>query len=151
MAATIGPLLPNELPRLDDALASLLHGVKPDFLWQAQRMPVISRRLLLEHASPRSTPPQVLLDELQMPAETVTLGARVLRTSNVLPPETCEQLRGVVDREHRDKVDTVDGAPDHRTAVALELTLPPLCTSRCVTSPLTAAEVNLSHERLLEL
>ena len=88
----IGPQLPHALPALDDSLAALLHNVQPDFLWQAHRMPDVSRRLLLERAQ-EDVPAETLLAELQLTAETVRLDAPVLRKPQLLSPAACAALR----------------------------------------------------------
>ena len=116
----VGPQLPHVLPTLPEGLSGQLHGVQPDFLWQAQRMPNISRRLLLEHADPHSVAPSLLLEELQLPAETVSLGAPVLRRPGLLSDDACATLRDAVDHDHREKPDSVDGAPDHQLNLSRE-------------------------------
>lgn len=121
----VGPHLPHEMPPLNDVLLSLLPGTRSDFLWQAQRMPPLSRRLLLEHGDVQSVPAEALLHELGMPSDTVSLAAPVLSKAHLLSPEACATLREVVDREQSERVDTVDGAGDF--------------------------QVNVSHERLAEL
>lgn len=116
----IGPRLPDELPQLDLKLQSLLHGVQVEFQWQAQRMPAVSRQLLLEHVEPGSVRPNMLLSELQMSPETVRLDAPVLRKPYALSPEACATLRNAVDRDRQTKADTVDGAPDEQLNLSRE-------------------------------
>lgn len=120
MSHVVGPMLPDAQPTLDGALASMLQSVQTEFLFQAQRMPAISRRLLLEHSDPQDVSAAALLDELQMPPETVSLGAPVLEYPGFLPPDACATLRGAVDRESQAKVDSVDGAPDHQLNLTRE-------------------------------
>jgi hypothetical protein len=124
----VGPLLPHVAaapPQLDESLASLLPGVATDFLWQATRMPRLSRRLLIERVDPHLVAPSELLDELQLSPGLVSLDAPVMHKARFLDAKSCAALRAVVDRERRSKIDTVDGAPDH--------------------------QLNLSHERLAQL
>ena len=133
-SGAIGPRLPGELPPMDAALSTMLHGVHADFLWAAHDMPHVSRRLLLEGAAARDAPqlpldeelqlssaePQLLLDELQLSADAVALDAPVLRRPRLLSPEACAALRGAVDRERRTVADSIDGAPNHQLNLSRE-------------------------------
>ena len=95
--------------------------VQREFMEQAQRMPALSRRLLLEGDDPRHVHPEALLEELRLPAEVeasarqgLDQGSAVLLRSGVLPPAACARLRAAVDGERQQRSDTVDGAPDEQ-------------------------------------
>jgi hypothetical protein len=116
-----GPQLPHALPTLDTSLSLLLGGdAEPDFLWQAARMPPVSRRLLLEHVDPQRESPEALLDELKLSSDFVSLDAPILRRASALSPEACAALRKLVDNERNDTMDTVDGAPTHQINLSHE-------------------------------
>ena len=116
----VGPRLPHELPKLDEALASILRGVEPEFLWQAQRMPAASRALLLEREEPQSVASSALLEELQLSKDEADLDAQVVRKKGMLTAQACATLRTAVDHERRETADTVDGAADHQLNVSRE-------------------------------
>ena len=119
----IGPRPVDDVVVLSAALAAALGDVPLDgeFRHQAQRMPLVSRRLLLEGASPSDVRPEELLADLQLDETTVAaarLGldsaSAVVRVPGLLPPAACARLRAAVDAERQQKCDSVDGAPDHQ-------------------------------------
>ena len=123
----VGPRPKHEVVLLDDDLAALLGEAQGEFLAQAQRMPHLSRRLLLEGADPASVDPEALFKDLRLSDADQDAARRgldsasaVLRRPNVLPPAACASLRAAVDAEHSQRCDTVDGAPDYQLNLSVE-------------------------------
>lgn len=124
--STVGPLPRGVLEAIDaDVLAALGDGVHTEFRAQAQRMPPLTRRLLLRGEASSSIDPEALLEELALPAEVSAAARRGLASSKTvltrrgeLPSNNCAALRAAVDAEHQEKCDSVDGAPDHQLNVS---------------------------------
>jgi hypothetical protein len=118
----VGPQLPNERPQIDAELVANLDAVTDEFLLQAQRMPPLSRKLLLfDEIESTDIAPHELLAELSLPDEIEEEARRGLSSSEsilqrkaALSTEACAALRAAVDAEWQEKVDSVDGAPDHQ-------------------------------------
>lgn len=126
--AVIGPRNRNDEASCapDSALGP---NVTPEFRWQAQRMPSVSRALLLSRDDPSGAEPEDLMSELQLEETTATdvrsalasdADEALLQSDGVLPPEACLRLRHAVDTESQAKADTVDGAPDHQLNLSHE-------------------------------
>ena len=123
----VGPRSPFcEPPPLDGSLSA---QVDTEFRWQAQRMPAFSRRLLLDRDDPASVSAIALIDELHLETEADARARRALgmrahdavhRAAGILPQVACKALREAVDAESQQKVDTVDGAPDHQLNMSRE-------------------------------
>ena len=105
---------------IDSDIASALgQDVSEEFQAQAQRMPALSRKLLIFGQDCDSVDPTDLFHELALPEEVeeearhgLASSASMLRRKAVLSHEACSALRSAVDSEWQAKVDTVDGAPD---------------------------------------
>ena len=126
----IGPTLPGTLA-LDSALLPSIGSLplSAAFIEQAQRMPPLSRRLLLLEDDAASVQASKLFDELMLSTEVraaaelgleATGDSAVLQRSDVLSPEACAALRAAVDAEIMQKCDTVDGAPDNQLGLSRE-------------------------------
>jgi len=122
VAPLIGPRPVDDVVVLSAALAAALgDAVDGEFRHQAQRMPLVSRRLLLEGVSPSDVRPEELLADLHLDEPTAAAARRgldsasaVVRVPGLLPPAACARLRAAVDAERQQKCDSVDGAPDHQ-------------------------------------
>ena len=106
---------------VDDRVALAVAGTSSEFQSQAQRMPELTRRLLLHGEDGTTVAAVDLLEELQLPDEILEDAHRglassqaVLRKPAVLSASACKVLRSAVDAESQAKVDSVDGAPDHQ-------------------------------------
>ena len=108
-------------PTLSAALQHL--PLSPEFCEQAERMPPLSRRLLLLGEPPESVAAEDLITELCLPPHVRAAARRglesaadaaVMTRDGVLPDEACAKLRAAVDAEQQARHDTVDGAPDHQ-------------------------------------
>lgn len=129
----VGPQPLGAVVKLDEDLVRRFGNcLLPEFLAEAQRMPPLSRALLLTGAadcddklpdadapSVKTINPKHLIDELglgtaeRLAAEQgLASDDAVLRAQNSLTPEQCAELRQAVDREWRTAPDSVDGAPD---------------------------------------
>ena len=94
----------------------------PAFCEAAQQMPPLSQQLLLLNEEPMNVPPAALLDEVGLPMDMREATERasmsgereVLQKPGVLPAVACAALRAAVDANRQEKVDSVDGAPDHQ-------------------------------------
>ena len=90
---------------------------QPAFTVIAEAMPRTVKQLLLDNCDPRDVAIEALLADLKIPP---LEGAKVMSEPAVLNPALCAVLRDAVDRKRDEKVDTVDGAPDHQLNIGLK-------------------------------
>ena len=123
---SFGPQLKDAVVVIDPDLAKCIPAIQGEFRHQAQRMPRLVRRLLLEDVDPLNVSPDELIAELHLPPEAAAaardgLSRRsVLSWPALLPPAACARLRSAVDADRQQKCDTVDGAPDEQLNLSVD-------------------------------
>ena len=146
-AMDFGPQPRDACFTIDSDIASALgQDVSEEFQAQAQRMPALSRKLLIFGQACDSVDPTDLFHELALPEEVeeearhgLASSASVLRRRAVLSHDACSTLRSAVDSEWQEKVDTVDGAPDHQLNLSREQ-LEKLIGADAITSLMSAGK-----------